>query len=70
MKLSYFRDLIILVCLSLGSIFGLYLMYSELSKPSVITNRPTDEQRYECRMSGGQLEHFGERGWVCIKPKN
>ena len=32
-------------------------------------NIPTDEQRYECRITGGQLEYFGERGWVCIKPK-
>jgi cbb3-type cytochrome oxidase subunit 3 len=28
-----------------------------------------NERRYECRIEGGTLEHFGERGWVCIKPK-
>lgn len=33
-----------------------------------IIELPSDDQRYECRVSGGNLENFGERGWVCIKP--
>lgn len=37
---------------------------------SVTSHIPSDEQRYECRTSGGSLEFFGERGWVCIKPTN
>lgn len=28
------------------------------------------DQKYECRMEGGQLEDFGKRGWICIYPKN
>lgn len=30
---------------------------------------PMNEQNYECRTSGGELEYFGKRGWVCIRPK-
>jgi len=54
------------IVISLLFAVGVTMLVHSLSRREAA---PTDEQRYECRITGGQLEHFGERGWVCIKPK-